>query len=85
MPSYYDEDEEWEAGEYSEGEDEADGDDTVPCPYCRTEVYEDTVRCPACGHYLSREDAPASRQAWWVIIGALCVLAVVAIWVFSSP
>jgi len=85
MPSYDDEDEELEPWEYPGEEDEADSDDTVTCPYCRKEVYMDAVRCPSCGNYLSREDAPPSRQAWWIILGALCVLAVVAIWVFSSP
>jgi hypothetical protein len=66
-------------------EDEQDGDDTVPCPYCRKAVYEDAERCPYCGNYLSQEDAPPAPKPWWIILGALGVLAVVAMWVLFRP
>jgi hypothetical protein len=75
MPSY-DDREPWE--------DDEEGDDTVPCPYCGKDVYEGAERCPYCAHYLSQEDAPARRQPWWIIFGALAVLAVVAMWILAN-
>ncbi len=50
---------------------------TVDCPYCRASMYEDSPRCPSCGQYISREDAPAERKPWWILIGVcLCLYAV---------
>ena len=60
--------------EFAEDEDE---EPTVPCPYCRREIHEDSQRCPYCENYLSAEDAPPTRKPWWIIIGAaLCLFAV---------
>jgi predicted nucleic acid-binding Zn ribbon protein len=60
-----------------------DGEDTVPCPHCGKAVYEDAERCPYCETYLSEEDAPA-RNPWWIILGALGVLAAVALWIWMG-
>jgi uncharacterized paraquat-inducible protein A len=64
----------------SEYPDDDDSDETVPCPYCREPVYEDAERCPRCGHYLSREDAPR-RRPWWLVAGVVLCLTAVAWWV----
>lgn len=66
--------------EPDDGDDEEDDDQTVPCPHCRRPVYEDAERCPGCGQYLSREDAPA-RRPWWLVAGVLVCLAVILGWV----
>ncbi len=63
-----------------EDDDDDDDDQTVACPRCLKSVYEDAERCPNCGHYLSREDAP-SRHPWWLIVGVLVCLAVILGWV----
>lgn len=63
--------------EYPDADD--DDDETVPCPHCREPVYEDAERCPHCGKYLSREDAPWSKPAWLVAGVAVC-LAIVLWW-----
>ncbi len=70
-----------------EGEDEAedwdhdpDEDETMPCPYCRADVYDDAEQCPSCGKYLSREDAPW-RKPWWVVAGVMACLAMVTWWI----
>jgi hypothetical protein len=41
-----------------EWEDDSDDDETIPCPYCKKDVYEGAEQCPYCGNYLSAEDAP---------------------------
>jgi predicted nucleic acid-binding Zn ribbon protein len=55
----------------------AEDDDTVPCPHCGADVYEDAEQCPACGQYLSAEDRPAGRPARWVMV--VMVLALIAV------
>jgi hypothetical protein len=54
---------------------------TVPCPYCREEIHEDSPRCPHCGNYVSQEDAPAGRRPWWLIIGVAACLYAVYRWI----
>jgi hypothetical protein len=50
---------------------------TVPCPYCKREIHEDSVRCPHCESYISEEDRPAAVKPWWIVIGiVLCLFAV---------
>jgi uncharacterized paraquat-inducible protein A len=82
------EDDDWDdpdADEFSAPGYGSDNDtETVTCPYCHEEVYEDTVRCPRCENYLSKEDAPPARQPWWIVIGILAVLGIVALWVFRG-
>jgi predicted nucleic acid-binding Zn ribbon protein len=65
-------------------DDADDESDTVPCRSCGEDIYEDAVRCPHCGNYLSDEDAPPRRHPWWIVIGALAVLAIVAAWVLAG-
>ena len=56
-----DRDDEFDLDE-SDDLDEEDGDsgETMPCPHCFGTIYDDSERCPHCGEYLSREDAPAA-------------------------
>ena len=60
--------------------DDEDEDDTDPCPHCGAPVYDDAGRCPSCGQFLSREDAPR-RQPWWVVAGVAACLAMVTWWI----
>jgi hypothetical protein len=83
------EEEDWDDGDEAWGEAEDDVDEplddddepTVPCPYCRREIHEDSQRCPYCEHYISEEDAPPARKPLWIIIGAGLCLFVVYLWV----
>lgn len=61
----------------------SDGDDepTVPCPYCRREIHEDSSRCPYCEQYISREDAPAGGKPWWLVVGVVVCLLLVLMWI----
>ena len=53
--------------------------ETVPCPSCRAQVYEEAERCPRCGTYILREDLPG-RRPWWFVIAALLCLIVALAW-----
>src|SRR5262249_54404117 len=58
-------------------------DDTVPCKYCRREIYEESARCPYCEKYISAEydeDVPA-RKPWWLLVGVLLCLYAVYRWI----
>ena len=72
--------ESWDDSDADEPDDE-DEDETVPCPYCRKPIHEDSERCPHCESYISREDAPPGRKPGWMIVGAVAVLVVVYIWI----
>ncbi len=61
-----------------------DDDDTVPCPYCKRPIYEDSERCSHCGNYLSDEDAPPTRPALWILIGAVAALGVAVLWALGK-
>lgn len=71
---------------YDEGDEEvedADEDETtVPCPYCRQQIYEDAQRCPNCERYISAEESPSYRKPWWVLVGVAICLYVVFSWFF---
>jgi uncharacterized paraquat-inducible protein A len=69
-----DDDEEWD-------ESPRDEDDTVPCPYCRREIYDDAEQCPYCGNYVSREDSPSIQPKWVVVTAILCLIVALA-WLF---
>ena len=68
----------WPLEEEAEWVDE--DEPTIPCPYCRREIFEDSPQCPHCGQYISEEDAPAARRPWWIIVGVLLCLLVTWLW-----
>jgi len=61
-------------------EEDDDEEPTIPCPYCRREIHEDSPRCPYCERYISHEDAPA-RKPWWLVLGVGACLYVVYRWI----
>jgi len=76
-----DDETEWDGDDGDEFGAEDDDEPTVPCPHCGTEVHEDAQQCPHCERYISAEDAPPARKPWWIIIGAVVCLYVVARWI----
>jgi hypothetical protein len=70
----------WEPDDEEWQPEPEDDDETVPCPHCRAPVYQGAEQCPACGFYLSEEDAP-SRKPWWIVLGAILCLFAVYLWV----
>ena len=61
--------------------DEDDDEPTVSCPYCKREIHEDAQRCPYCEQYVSKEDAPAGRKPWLIVVGVIVCLYIVFRWV----
>jgi len=84
MPRLTDRDDDW--GDDSDSEEDDDypdfGDDEamIPCPNCGVDIHDESEQCPRCGRYLSKEDAPANRKPWWIIVGVVVCLYVVYRW-----
>ncbi|WP_339744191.1 hypothetical protein [uncultured Rubinisphaera sp.] len=53
------------------GDDDDDEVDTVPCPECGTDVYEESSTCPNCGCYIHEGYAGGSYYPWYTFGGAL--------------
>lgn len=75
----------WDDDDLDDDEEEFNSDDDdeaacIPCPYCGGSIHEDSQRCPRCGSYISKEDAPPSRKPWWLIIGVIACLLAIARW-----
>lgn len=65
--------------DFDNGDDDSDDEVTVPCPFCKRQILEDTPRCPYCEHYLSEQDFARGSKPLWVIVTAVVCL-VAAIW-----
>jgi len=80
MAPRLDDDDDWDDDDLPE---EGDEDAETPCPYCGAPIYDDAVRCPHCGEYLSAEDAPYQPRPWWLIAGVVAGLIVILQWIFG--
>lgn len=80
MPRQSELEEDWD-DEYEPDADDNEDEPTVPCPYCKRQIQEDSPRCPYCENYISEEDAPPSRKPWWIILGVVAGLYVVYRWI----
>jgi len=61
-----------------------DDEPTVPCPYCRREILEDSPRCSYCERYISEEDHAGPRKPLWIIATALFCLGIAIWWAISA-
>ncbi len=62
--------------EYPDEPVDDDETDTIPCPHCGADVYEDAVQCPICGDYITGSEGPmAGRPLWWLVLGFVGVVA----------
>lgn len=64
-----------------------DSAETVPCPYCGQDVYEQAEVCPHCGSYIVDEEdtAKPAHFTWtWVKTVATVLLVIVAIIVYFA-
>ncbi len=52
--------------------------DTIVCNNCGALIYEDSVRCPHCGWYLTSDTSPWSgRSRGWILLGLLGIVALI--------
>ena len=78
-----DQGEDWD-DEDADGGDDSDEEPTVPCPYCRREILEDSPRCPYCERYISAEDHAGQKKPVWIIATTLVCLGVAVWWLFKA-
>jgi hypothetical protein len=71
----------WDGDKYDENADMDEEEPTIPCPYCKRQIHEDSPRCPYCENYISKEDAIPARKPWWIYVGALLVFYIVYKWI----
>jgi hypothetical protein len=67
--------------EYDENADMDEEEPTIPCPYCKRQIHEDSPRCPYCENFISKEDTLSARKPWWIYVGALLVFYIVYKWI----
>jgi hypothetical protein len=74
---FEDEEDDWEAPEPDErDEDELD---TLPCPACGRQIYEEAEACPYCGEYVTHSKSVlAGKPFWFVALAVLGIIAVIA-------
>jgi hypothetical protein len=65
--------------EYPDADDLDDGStDTVVCPHCGADVYEDADQCPECGMFLLSDTRVwSSKSLGWIALGLLGVVAAI--------
>ncbi len=53
--------------------------DTITCPNCHEDVYEDAEQCPYCGWYIEHTtSAFDGKPFWFVLLGIAGIAAVIA-------
>lgn len=69
--------------EYPDSEYDDDSDDvteTVRCPNCGTDVYEDAEQCPSCGEYVVISTSEwQGKPLAWVMVGLAGIVAVIIV------
>ncbi len=64
--------------EYPDDYDDDGPAETVPCPECGADVYEDAEQCPVCGSYIIHQtNVFAGRPTWWIVLAVLGVVATI--------
>ena len=80
--SEWDADDDWNGPDAEGLDDQVDDpadETTVPCPACGADIYDDAVRCPVCGEYITLNDSSVATPFGWSRgIVAILVVAVIA-------
>ena len=69
----------WDSDQFDDDFDSDDSPaDTIRCNNCRASIYEDSVRCPHCGWYVTDETSVWSgRSGWWILVGLVGIVAAI--------
>lgn len=52
--------------------------ETIVCPECGADVYEDADQCPACGYFIMHDtNVWSGRSLWWIALALLGIVAVI--------
>jgi hypothetical protein len=72
--SYDDDDDYYEDDAFDDGPV-----DTIACPSCGAEIYEDAERCMHCGDYVVHglTNPWQGRSLWWLILGVTGIFATI--------
>ena len=82
---YEAEPDEGDGDEDATGEDDADAAETLPCPACGTDVYEDADICPVCGEAILRHrPATAGLPGWFAYAGLVGMAGVILTLLFGG-
>lgn len=55
-----------------------DASETIPCPECGVEIYEQSERCAVCGTYITHGHSIwHGKPTWWILLGVLGIIATV--------
>jgi len=53
--------------------------DTMTCPACGAEIYEDAPQCPVCGDYIVPDTSIwTGKPMWWIALGIVGIIALAA-------
>lgn len=75
---YDDEEDDWELPEPDEDDD--DSIETVACPSCGRQIYEEAEECPYCHQYVTHSTSVlAGKPIWFVALAILGIIAVIVV------
>lgn len=84
MNRWDNDDDDWDDDPTDDVDANSDDDEpTLPCPYCRREIHEDSERCPYCEQYISDEDRRRAAKPWWLVLGVAVCLAITLWWLVA--
>lgn len=76
----FDDDDDDDDSEVYEESVEANSQDlqTLPCPYCKADVYEGADVCPKCGSFVTFDDLSeaSSTKSKWFMVAAILLIAI---------
>lgn len=59
-------------------DDSDDAAETIPCPSCGADIYEEAEQCPKCGDYVVHGTSPWNdKPVWWMLLGLAGAVAVI--------
>ena len=65
--------EDWEYPDADDSDDSAA--DTITCPVCQEDVYEEAPQCPRCGQYITADDLRSIRKPMgWIWLAVVVIV-----------
>lgn len=81
------EEDDWEAPERDNRDD--DELETLPCPACGQQIYEEAEACPYCGEYVTHSTSVLAGKPFWFValalLGIVSVIGMIFYWVRFIP